>query len=406
MDGGTGLCAGVVDSDGDQTMTRPVKVLYVHSSAVLYGSDRALLHLIRFLDRERFQPVVVLPESGPLVPALEVYGVEVHIIPLSILHRSLRLRFWMQFVGRLWTSTRAIVRLIRAQGIGLVHTNTAHVFNGALAARMAGVPHIWHIREMQLGMSRLGGVLSALICRASVTILVISQAVRDAFRWREACGAKVHTIYDGVDTERFTLPDDKRTLREAVGLPPDAALVGMVGRIAHWKGQATFLKAAALVHSQQPQAHFVIVGDAVTAHDHQLKQELVQLTQDLGLAEGVTFTGFRGDVPQIMAALDVFVLPSELPEPWGLVVLEAMASGCPVVATKQGGPLESVLDGETGYLVLPAEPEAMAQALLALLQNPQQAKAMGMAGRARCIEHFPLERAARDVMARYTALLS
>ena len=387
-------------------MKRSVKVLYVHSSAVLYGSDRTLLHLIQFLDQARFQPVVVLPESGPLVSALEAYGAEVHIIPLSILHRSLSPRYWVQFAGRLWTSTRAITRLIREQGVGLVHTNTAHVFNGALASRMAGVPHVWHIREMQLGMSRLGGMFSVLICRTSAAILVMSQAVRDAFRWSGTCSAKVHAVYDGVDTERFVPPEDQRALREAIGMPTDALLVGMVGRIAHWKGQASFLRAAALVHQQQPQAQFFVVGDAVTAHDHQLKQELVQLTQDLGLTDAVTFTGFRADVPHIMAALDVFVLPSELPEPWGLVVLEAMASGCPVVATKQGGPLESVLDGETGYLVPPADPEAMAHALLTLLQNPQQAQAMGVAGRARCVEHFPLGQAAREVMAHYVALLS
>lgn len=384
----------------------PVKILYVHSSAALYGSDRSLLHLIQLLDRKLFQPVVVLPESGPLVAALEACGATVHILPLSILHRSLNVSFWAQFVRRLWSSTRVMARLICEQGISLVHTNTAHVFNGMLAARLAGVPHIWHIREMQLGTSRLGGIFSVLIYRTSAAILPISQAVRDAFRWTSERNPKVHVIHNGVDPARFMPSDDKQAAHKVIGMLPDVPLIGMSGRIAHWKGHRTFVQAAALVYQQQPYVQFIIAGDAVTAHDHQLKQELMQLTQELGLAEVLTYTGFRTDMPQIMAALNVFVLPSELPEPWGLVVLEAMASGCPVVATKQGGPLESVVDGETGFLVPPVDPEPMAQAILTLLQNPARAKDMGMVGRARCIERFTLERTARAVMAQYTLILS
>lgn len=386
-------------------MKKPVKILYVHSSAVLYGSDRTLLHLITHLDRERFTPLVVLPETGPLVAVLEAAGAEVALYPLSVLHRTLNPFFWARFAVQIPRTALALRKLVRTQDVRLIHSNTSHVLDGSFVARLTGIPHIWHIREVHTGLSRVGRLLSRWIYASSAQIFSMSQASQEAFFPGRACDPKLHIIYDGIDIAQFHPERRGEAIRAEFGLTPNTPLCGVIGRIAHWKGHATFLDAAALIHRQHPTARFLVVGDAVTAGDQALKQSLLAQARRLDLEDVVIFTGVRQDVPEIMAALDVHVLPSEMPEPWGLVVLEAMATGRPVIATRQGGPLEMVVDGETGHLVPPADPESLAQALLHFFQNPVRAREMGLAGRARCEAQFTLERTARAVMAQYESLL-
>ena len=384
----------------------PVALLYVHGSADLYGSDRVLLDLIASLDRDQFEPIVVVPARGPLVPALEEIDVEVHVRPLSVLHRSLSPRYWMRFFGSLPGSIKTLRQLIRQRGVQLVHTNTSHVYDGALAARAAGVAHIWHVREVHTGLSAIGDPLSRLIYACSDLVIVVSDAVKDAFFDKHADGVgKIGIVYDGVDLDEFSPTNDGSAFRAELGLASPTPLVGVVGRIAHWKGQLLFLKAAALARERVPNAHFVIVGDAVTPGDHRLKQELIELVDQREMKDAVTFTGVRSDVPQIMAALNVLVLPSEMPEPWGMVVLEAMATARPVVATRQGGPLESVEDGATGYLVPPDDPRPMAEAIVSLLQAPERGRAMGARGRSRCELYFDQRRTHEEIQRLYEQVI-
>lgn len=382
-----------------------VAVLYVHGSALLYGSDRTLLHLVSHLDQERFAPIVVLPEAGPLIPALEAAGAEVHIQPLCVLHRTADPFYWMRFLLRIPQSARALRNLIRTRDVRLIHSNTSHVLDGSFAAYLTRAPHVWHIREIHTGLSRVGRWLSCWMRASSQAIFAVSRASQAAFFPGRVDDPKLHIIYDGIDVTRFHPERQGAAIRAEFGLAADTPLAGVVGRIAHWKGHRAFLDAAAWVYRRCPEARFLVVGDAVTEGDLALKQALQSQVHRLGLEEAVIFTGVREDVPEIMAALDVHVLPSEMPEPWGLVVLEAMASGLPVIATRQGGPLEMVVDGVTGHLVPPNDAEAMGQAMLALFENPEQARAMGQAGRARCESMFTLERAARDMMAVYDELL-
>ncbi|MFQ5576889.1 MAG: glycosyltransferase, partial [Anaerolineae bacterium] len=249
----------------------PVPILYVHSSAQLYGSDRLLLNMAAGLDCDRFRPVVVLPEDGPLVAALQQAGVAVHRGKLSVLHRTLNPLFWAGFWGHLPLSVANLARLIKAEGVRLVHSNTSHVLDGALAAKAAGVPHVWHIREVHTGLSKLGRPLSRFVYASSERVLCMSTASKEAFFGRRPNDPKLQVVYDGVNPARFELPGNGTALRAGLGLPPQAPLLGMVGRIAHWKGHRLFLQAAAQVRRQFPAARFLIVGDAVTPGDARLK---------------------------------------------------------------------------------------------------------------------------------------
>lgn len=384
---------------------KPIPILYVHSSSTLYGADQVLLALITHLDKTRFKPFVIVPEQGPLVAALQNLGAKVLVESLSVLHRSLNPAYWWCFFARLPGSTRRLQWLINKYQVKLVHTNTSHVYNGALAAHVSGVPHVWHIREIGVMLTGLGYLLRRFIYTYSDAIIVVSSAVGQVFWGQPTLDPKIHIVYDGVNTAKFHPNLDSTSLRIELGVELSSPLVGVVGRICYWKGHKLFLQAASQVRRDFPEARFLIVGDAVTPGDYRFKQDLLRLVQSLDLEQSVIFTGARSDIPNVMAALDILVLPSETPEPFGLVILEAMATGRPVIATAHGGPLETVVNGETGYLVPPGDPRAMAEAIVSLLRAPDIAKRMGQAGRLRCEQLFDVGRNAQEIVRIYENIL-
>jgi glycosyltransferase involved in cell wall biosynthesis len=193
-------------------------------------------------------------------------------------------------------------------------------------------------------------------------------------------------------------------LRREWGVEPDEVLVGQVGRLSAWKGPEDLLAAAAQVAARRDKVRFVLVGDVVPGEEERLGRLRAQ-SAALGLEDRVIWAGFRTDVPQVMAALDLLVLPSRLPEPFGMVLLEAMATGKPVIATDQGGPREIVRDGETGFLVPPGDPTALAEAISTLAADAALRRQMGLAARARAVQRFSLTPYVAAVEALYQDLL-
>ena len=382
----------------------PIPILYVHSSASLYGSDKSLLHLVSHLDRERFLPVVVVPEDGPLVTSLKSLKVPVYTRPLCILHRTLHPDYWFRLMARLLPSHKFLRDLIRKWDIQLLHSNSSHVFDGALAARAASIPHVWHVREIHTGTSKFGFLLSKFIYDYSDAVITISKSVCTAF-FGQCSANKLHVIYNGVDIQRFSPSISGDLFRAELGIGHNIPLVGIVGRIAHWKGHSVFIRAAAVVHREFPEARFLIVGDGVVPADYRIKRNLKRLVSKLGLEEVVIFVGTRTDIPSVMASLNVLVLASTKPEPLGRVILEAMSAGRPVVATNQGGPTEVMIDGETGYLVQPGDYDGTADAIMKLLRNPTLSLKMGLAGRSRCERYYTNEKTASEIVSVYETLM-
>ena len=175
----------------------------------------------------------------------------------------------------------------------------------------------------------------------------------------------------------------------------------MVGRISPWKGQDIFIRAAALVRQTRPDVRFEIVG-SVLFGEEAYESQIHQLVETLGLQDTVLFLGFRNDIPELIAAADILVHASTTPEPFGQVVVQAMAAGKPVVATRGGGVLETVVEHQTGLLVPMGDAPAMAAAILTILANPVQAAAMGRSGRRRFLEHFTIEQTVIAIQNLYT----
>jgi glycosyltransferase involved in cell wall biosynthesis len=194
-------------------------------------------------------------------------------------------------------------------------------------------------------------------------------------------------------------------LRRELGIPLDVPLLASVSRLFSWKGQRELLQAFALAHAERPDTKLVVVGDDVSGQDGAYLRELKELAVKLRIADAVIFTGGRSDIPRVMAACDVFTLPS-FEEPFGLVFLEAMAMARPVIAIDNGGTPEVVEHGRSGLLSPPWDVPALAANISALLRDPERRARLGSYGRQRVLEYFNAERMAQDAARAYEAVLS
>jgi glycosyltransferase involved in cell wall biosynthesis len=370
----------------DARLDEPRNVLYLHTTSEVGGSDVSLLGIVEGLDRARFEPVVALPADGPLVARLEAAGCAVEVVPQMKKLTSRRgLAYLAGFALNYPFAVARLARLVRRRRIDLVHTNTIHNLYGVGAARVAGRPHVWHVREIvwqSAAVSRLERLLSRLADRVVVT----SDAVGAMFKDRRGRPApNVVKVPNGVDVRAFTPGPSGANVWCDLGLPDGAPLVGVACRLDAWKGVDVFLRAAAEVRRSVPGARFIVVGGAIVGQEA-YERDLQRLAGDLGLGDIVRFAGWRygpDQMPDVMRSLHVLALPSKEPEPFGLVLLEAMASGVPTVATDHGGPREICVAGETGLLVPPNDVPAMAVAIQTLLADPDRARRMGEMGRRR-----------------------
>jgi glycosyltransferase involved in cell wall biosynthesis len=389
---------------------RPHGVLYVHTTSEIGGADVALLRLVRGLDQSRFAATVVLPAEGPLTEALRASGCDVVVLP-GLMNLSRHKGLWnlVRYGANFPRAVAALAHLIRGRGIDLVHSNTLHTLQGFVAARLTRTPHVWHVREIVLQSRLARSVEGFLAPRFSAAVVTVSDAARAMFLDRRGrLPRNVATLYDGVDTRCFVPGYDGSGVRRELGLDPEALLVGFVGRLDHWKGVDVFLRASAICTKCSPEARFVVIGGAVEGRE-EVARQLEQLAQRLGIDDVVRFAGWRygpDAMPAVFAALDIVVLPSTWPEPFGLVLVEAMASAKPVIASNHGGPVEVCVPGATGLLVRPGDPEALASTMLELLHDPDRRARMGQQGRARVEEHFEQRRCVERFEALYEAVVA
>jgi len=336
--------------------------------------------------------MTVLPHDGPLRPALEAAGVHAVVDPrLVMLTRKgvFPNRSRAQQLTDLPRSIASLVRLCREFKPDLMHTNTAVVVSSPLAAQIARVPHIWHIRESFADFPRLWPMHREFIMRCSERVICVSTAIAEQF----ARGTpNLRVLHNGFPAGEFDPVSSERVaaFRARFGLEA-RVLVGVVGRIKFKrKGQETFVRAASLLAKQFPDVRFMVIGTPFPGNEDHLVR-LRALISELGIEERVVLTGDVEDIKAAYAALDVTVLASTSPEPFGGVVIEAMAMGTPVVGTRVGGTPEQIEHGVTGLLVPPDAPAAMAEAIGALLSSHLLRDQMGVAARARFLKEFEFE---------------
>ncbi len=369
-------------------------VLYLSETSRLGGAEESLLNLVRFIDKERFGPYFVVPEDGPLVNKLKSSGAKVFIVAMPKIRG----------IAGVISAANAILKIARENKISLLHTNSirTHLY-GAYAAKLMNLPLVWHERNLITGEffdpDRVFSFLpDKVICN--------SFSIAERFKQNGRLPGKVSVIYSGVDTERFNPRLDGRPIRKEFGIGPEETVIGIASRFGRDKGHRIFLECAKIILSGGHIAggvKFLVAGSAVFDKDHSMEKYLRDEAQDLGIADNVIFAGFREDMPSFYAVLDVFVLASDA-EPCGRVVLEALAAGRAIVATKSGGTPEMVIDGSSGILVAPQDPAGMAEKIIYLAKNREIAAEMGKNSRKRAEEIFGIAGAVKKIESIYEDL--
>jgi hypothetical protein len=343
-------------------------------------------------------PIVVLATDGPLRADLEAAGVEVHVRSLAVMRRALMSPAGMGRVAAAWAADAGgLGRMARRRGVALVHTNTSVTLGGAAAARIAQVPHVWHVREIYAGFERWWPAYRRLLVSADA-LPCVSAATAAQFN-----GAPARVVPDGL----AALPavGDRAAARADLGVEAGAFTVAVLGRISPWKGQDVLIRALALPALQSAGAVALVAGSP-WAGEERRERELRELAAALGVADRVRWLGFRDDVGTVLAAADVVAVPSTQPDPFPNAALEAGAAGCCVVAAGHGGLPEMLRDGQTGVLVEPGDPAALAAALADLAARPGLRAALGAAAREDVTRRFSRERLLGEVQALYDELLA
>lgn len=363
-----------------------IKIAYIIPNIEVGGTEKHLLTLVRNLDRNYFEPIVITTAGGG-----GLYGAFSAAAPVFVFggdnDKARKKPPLNPFVHL--STVRGMAALLRARKIDIVHSYlpAANVL-GPLAAKLAGVPRVIVSKRSLPDYKQGHPVLSRLESAGNLCadiVMANSEAVkRETERTESFCRGKFAVVYNGVEPAPQWDSGAAAAFRKKEGLPPDATLAVCVSNFFAYKGHAELVRAAAIVKKDFPKLLFLLAG-----RDAGSMQSVKALAQELGAAENLRFLGVRSDVPDFLRASDLFVHPSRQ-EGFSNSVLEAMAAGLPVLACAVGGNNEAVSGGVTGLLVPKDDHEALAAALLRLLKDPAGMKAMGEAGRKKALELFSI----------------
>ena len=378
----------------------PLRVLYVNHTSQVSGAERSLLTLLNGLD-STVRPVVACPE-GQL--ADEVRALGVGSVPLHGTEGSLKLHPYQTPLA-LWALIRdaaEIRRTAASLGADVIHANSIRAgLSAGLAARLGGPPAVVHVRD-RLPVSAVSSLTFQVLARTADRFVSNSHYTAAGVSSNHS-GAPVSVVHNCVDLSRFD-PNrlTREEARERLGLASEQPVLGVVAQITPWKAQDDAIRIAAELAVTRPDVRLLIVGSAkfvskATRFDNiRYLSELESLTRSLAVEDNVVFMGEREDVPEILRALDVLLMPS-LEEPFGRAIIEAMAMCVPVVATEIGGPQEIVTAGQEGVLLPPRDPAGWADVVAELLDHPERRAEMGRSARARAMRDFSLERHIKEI---------
>ncbi len=369
---------------------REIRILNVIPDERLGGPQYRVLQVAKELQGRDFVTIVATPKGdrafAKLLEEADIAGYQLgnfkrlpsSLAPFGILK-------WFLF---LIPGLVSLIRLIRRERIDIVHANGAMSLQAPLAARISGRKLVWHLNDT-FSPKLLRFLLRPAFCLLPHKLALASEAVGEYYLGDSGLIKKSSVLYPPIDTSRF-FPDETRVeeYRKEFGIAENENIVGLIGNINPEKGHEYFISAAQTIKNKFPRVKFLVVGKKLETQE-QYWQELQSMISRLKLADDVILTNYRTDIPQILNLMDVFVLASTS-EAAPIAVLEAMACGKPIVATRVGGVPELVIDGETGIVVTPGDPEAIAETVLYFLNHVEKVNEMGSKGRLRAIERFDL----------------
>lgn len=345
-------------------MRKPLRLMHITHDLAIGGLQQVIVNLCRTLDQENFHiTVLCLCDLGPLAETIQELGIKVILLPGQ--------------EGRTdYFSFIKVARILKKEKIDVIHThNTQPLVDGTLGAVLAGgmrrIIHTDHARQFP-DKVRYMFAEWCMSHRVHRMVGVSEQTTLNLRRYEKIPQKKLMTIENGIDGSRFDAVVDVENKRRALGLPSAGPLIGVISRLEAVKGITWLLQAMPDIIQRFPNLILLIVGEGTCRRD--LEAE----TEQLGLHDHVVFTGARRDVPEILPLLDIYLLPS-LSEGLPMGLLEAMAAGCPVIASAVGGIPAVVTNSETGVLVAPADSSTLARAVMDLVADPK-----GRARMSRC----------------------
>ena len=386
-------------------------VLYTSADASPQsGAFRNLLFLIATVQSVDLKPILVTHCSqkdstlGLVGPSIELCFVN--------LPRAKRQKSWRYLLGYARDNLIAIsilLRTIRQEAVDIVHVNEITDFYGAIAAKLAGKPCVWHVRAGFESSSFLEKMIPRLCNLLATRIVVASESVyREKFPFLNIEEGQLIVLYDPVSNpETFHADGYPDYIRDEFKLRRQQPLIVLVAKLIEQKGHDIVIRAVPEVLRHHPEAMFLIVGgDVPGKHHEEYAARIRALPSDLCIKDNVIFTGFRADVAEIMAAADLVLHCSKYPDPFPGVVLEAMSLGKAIIASNVGGPVEQLEHDVSGFLIEPDNPAALSQAIITLLDNPSTRKRFGEAAVKRINAKFSTEQFTKELLSIYGEVLS
>ncbi len=395
------------------------RVLFTNHTGEVSGAERVLLQMLRGLDQQMYEPLVLCAETGPLRAEVEMAGVRCLTMPAVQARFTKNPRLLLGYLGSLVRAIGIMRKQIRSAAPDLLHANTVRAgIITTVASIGTDIPVVWHVHDI-LPSHPISTAIRWLVSSSRRTrAFAVSDATGKAFVAKASFGDRVATLYNGVDLRRFPAKESGLEARHGsnqesdqghsalcteLGLPASAFLFCQIGQIAPRKGLRELVTAFAELAAAHADAHLLIVGEAIFNKDYEYRDAVLALRDQLGLQLRVHFLGARRDVPHIMRAIDVLVLNS-LQEPFGLVLVEAVSSGTGVLAANVGGIPEIVTDGETGWLVNPKDTSMIAARMLHLVTHPEELKPVQRAAMLTICPRFSEDRFLLQLHTLYAAL--
>jgi glycosyltransferase involved in cell wall biosynthesis len=364
-------------------------ILFIHQSAELYGSDKTLLYLAVNLNKSRFFPIVILPNDGPLKNELEKENIKVIIAPVLKLYRKMftpsnLLKFIKDFIKGIKT----IKSIKKEYKIDFVYSNTLAVLLGFFYCFFYKAKHIWHVHEIIESPSLFTKLFRFFLNNKTNTVLIHNSIATSNF-WN--CKGKNQVIWNGIASFPEINPEEIKTIRKTILNSNTEIILALVGRISRWKGQMLLLDTFNELIKKHQNIKLVYIGSAPPNQGHFL-DSLKEKIAEYDLFKNVEIIPFQENINQLWQCIDVAIVPSTEPEPFGMVAIEAMMAKKPVVAANHGGLIEIVVNNETGFLVEPNDKVALQEALEKLINNPELITAFGERGFKRATDNFSIEK--------------
>lgn len=369
-------------------------ILFIHQSSDLYGSDKALLVLVKKLNKDLFLPIVVLPKNGLLYDELIREKIRVIITPVVNIHKkmfNLKGLFFLPFM--LIKSILKLRRELKNTKIDIVQSNTVVVTLGFIYAKLMGIKHYWHIHEVMDKPKIAVKIFPTLVNRFSDLTIFNSETTKESFcivkpKIRE----KSVVIYNGIDREKEKLSQkDVSELRMSLGFDESDIILGLVGRINKDKGHLLLLESFRKIVDKTDNVKLLFIGSSVEGKE-KIFNKIENKIKNLQLENHVKIISFQKDIWKFLDLIDIAITPSTIKESFCLVALEAMLSEKPVIASDLGALKEVVKNNETGFLFDVNSAESLEEKISTLIENKSLRLEFGLRGKQRALNKFTLER--------------